>query len=152
MRRRRLEHELQEAVFAWVEIAQQQHPELALLFAIEPGVRLSIGAALRLKRRGVRSGVPDLCLPVKTPRSPCLWIELKSPRGRLAPGQRWRHQAMARWGHPVTVCRSWGEVLAALENHLGRALGPGPSLARLAQEPLMRQGQGRRQGRRPRGR
>lgn len=66
-------------LFSWAAV--QAIPELALLYHIPNGGSRHKAEAARLRAEGVRSGVPDLCLPV--PRGGChgLYIELKRLRG-----------------------------------------------------------------------
>ena len=60
---------------------------------------------------GTEAGTPDLLvmLPGRV-----VWIELKSPTGRLTATQRRWHEQARRLGHTVYVCRSIGEALAAV--------------------------------------
>lgn len=55
----------------------KSYPELQWLFAIPNGGYRSKGEAGRLKAAGVKSGVPDMFLPIKRGKFSGLWIELK---------------------------------------------------------------------------
>lgn len=58
------ETEEQQYLFEWARLAACKWPELALLYHIpNEGKRTAITGA-RLKSMGLKSGVPDVCLPV----------------------------------------------------------------------------------------
>ena len=61
--KREIEGAEQTALFDWVEIAKGTMPELALLFHIPNGGLRSKTEAARMKRQGVKAGVPDMLLP-----------------------------------------------------------------------------------------
>ena len=59
-----LEHDEQAALFAWAELQEAAHPELANLFAIPNGGARHPAVAAQLKAEGVRRGVPDIMLAI----------------------------------------------------------------------------------------
>ena len=59
----RSEHEEQAAIFRWAEIMAKRAPELDLLFCIPNGGHRDIRVAARLKKEGVRAGVPTCVSP-----------------------------------------------------------------------------------------
>lgn len=67
-----LEHEEQAAFVQWF---RYKFP-LVRILAIPNGTRASIGAAIKAKKEGVSSGVPDLYIPAWK-----LWIEMKRKKG-----------------------------------------------------------------------
>ena len=73
------EHAHQRALVAWF---RQTYPGQTL-FAIPNGGKRGPATAARLRAEGVMAGVPDLFWL----EAHC-WIELKTPKGRLAPNQR----------------------------------------------------------------
>ena len=68
-------------LFRWAEFQAGAYPELHRLFHIPNGGHRHKATAGRLRAEGVKSGVPDICLPV--PRGPYhgLYIEMKRMRG-----------------------------------------------------------------------
>lgn len=72
------EHQEQCLVIAWCDL----HPVAKHIFAIPNGSNKSVATAMKFKREGLRSGVPDLFLPV--PRGGCagLFIEMKRAPGK----------------------------------------------------------------------
>jgi hypothetical protein len=65
-----------------------------------------------LKGMGVWAGVPDILI---INRGRCLWIELKTAKGRLSPVQIAAQQLLVAAGCSVTVCRSIDDVRERLE-------------------------------------
>ena len=63
-RRQHLEEDEQRSLFEWVNWMSGKYPELEMLFHIPNGGKRNKLEAIRLKREGVRAGVPDLFLPV----------------------------------------------------------------------------------------
>lgn len=104
-------------LFSWAAV--QAIPELALLYHIPNGGSRHKAEAARLRAEGVRSGVPDLCLPV--PRGGChgLYIELKRLRGgRLSEQQRAWLDALGKQGYAVAVCKGWEDAAETILRYL----------------------------------
>jgi hypothetical protein len=113
------EHEHQVALIAWREVVAEVYPEVGLLFAIPNGGLRRPRTAGRLKAEGARDGVPDLLLPVARGGHHGLFIEMKSPTGRLSPRQRWWANALGEAGHRVEVARGWPMACALIVDYLG---------------------------------
>lgn len=75
----KVQHEAieQTKLFNWVVLARGKYPELDMLYHIPNGGSRNKIEAANLRRQGVRSGVPDLCLPVARGNYHGLYIELK---------------------------------------------------------------------------
>src|SRR5262245_53141739 len=58
------EHSQQVAAFEWLATTYENHPELRLVFAVPNGGLRHKATAIRLRREGVRAGVPDVCVPL----------------------------------------------------------------------------------------
>lgn len=85
---RATEHDLQVSLVRWFDYA---YPQISgRLFAIPNGGQRHAITAAKLKREGVRRGVPDLFLPVAnaTATYSGLFIELKTPKGRPTKEQK----------------------------------------------------------------
>lgn len=78
-RRKPIPHEgnEQEALFRWAAFVRGRFPEIDLLYHIPNGGSRNRLEAANLKRQGVKSGVPDLCLPVARGKYHGLYIEMK---------------------------------------------------------------------------
>ena len=75
------EEQEQAAVMEWTILMERQLPELRLLFHIANGAERHPAVAAKLKKQGVKPGVPDLFLPVARGGFHGLWIEMKRKKG-----------------------------------------------------------------------
>lgn len=124
------EHDEQVKVFEWAEIMSNKIPELKLLMAIPNGASYGGGGgrwniAKRMKEEGVRSGVPDIFLPVVKERgmhSPDvesgLWIEMKVGKNKPSEQQMWWLKELELQGYRAMVCYSAEEAIAEIEDYL----------------------------------
>ena len=70
---------------------------------------------------GVKSGIPDLCLPVARAGFHGLYIEMKSEKGRVSENQKFWIENLTVQGFQTAVCHSWLEAVQVLENYLTEA-------------------------------
>ena len=98
----------QQALFQWAEFAAKKTPELKLMFAIPNGGKRNITTAARLKKEGVKSGVPDICLPVPCGEFHGLYIEMKIGKNKPSMNQLWLSEQLQGQGYRVDVCYGWG--------------------------------------------
>ncbi len=108
----------QQALFEWAEIAAKKTPELKLLFAIPNGGKRNITTAVRLKKEGVKSGVPDVCLPVPCGEYHGLYIEMKVDENKPTENQSWWIEQLQKQGYRVDVCYGWGEAVKVIVGYL----------------------------------
>ena len=91
------------ALFRWAEYAEQQYPELALMYHIpNEGKRSAISGA-RLKAAGLKAGVPDVCLPVAHGGFIGLYIEMKVKTNKPTENQKKWLLALRSAGHLTAV-------------------------------------------------
>ena len=76
--RQHLEEGEQITLFEWVNWMSGRIPELEMLLHIPNGGKRNKLEAIRLKREGVRAGVPDLFLPVARGKYHGMFVELKA--------------------------------------------------------------------------
>lgn len=109
----------QTLVVCWAKKAYLRgRVELDLLMHIPNGEKRDAATASKLKRLGVRPGVPDLCLPIMRGGHGALWIEMKTDGGRVSDDQDKWH-LMLRWaGHKVVVAWTWQEAIDAIKDYL----------------------------------
>ena len=74
--------------------------------------------AKHLKQQGVKSGVPDLCLPVPRGRYHGLYIEMKTESGHTTAVQEWWGERLQAQGYAWRVCHGWQAAVALLEWYL----------------------------------
>ena len=68
---------------------RRKYPELKLLYHIPNERKCSQIQGRQLKLQGVKSGVPDLHLPVARGEYLSLYIELKAEKGKVSDNQNW---------------------------------------------------------------
>ena len=74
--------------------------------------------AKHLKQQGVKSGVPDLCLPVPRGRYHGLYIEMKTESGHTTAVQEWWGERLQAQGYAWRVCHGWQAAVALLKWYL----------------------------------
>lgn len=108
-----LESEMQIALFDWAKLQEKKYPELKLLHHIPNGGKRNITTAVRLKREGVKAGVPDVFLPVARKGYHGLYIELKAGKGKVTINQDFWIDELREQKYFVDVCWDW-EVAKSL--------------------------------------
>lgn len=109
----------QAAIFERCAYLMHQYPELRLLHAIPNGGSRHPAEAANLKRQGVKSGVPDMCLPVAHGGYHGLYIELKRrDGGRLSEHQREWLKALTVQGYKAIVCRGADAAMKEILNYV----------------------------------
>ena len=112
------ESEEQITLFEWAALQSRKHPELEWLYHIPNGGHRHKTTAFRLKREGVKAGVPDLCLPVPRGAYHGLYIELKAGRNMATNNQtRWL-QALAKNDYATAVCHGWEAATKTILKYL----------------------------------
>jgi len=107
------------ALFRWVWFMSKSRPELSLLHHIGNGGWRNPATAARLKREGVRAGVPDLCLPVARGGFHSLYVELKRKTGgKVSDVQKTWIAALQEQGHLVAVCAGADEAIKVITGYL----------------------------------
>lgn len=81
------EHDEQAAVIAWARIMVGRYPDLRWLASIPNGGLRDKATAARMAAEGVNAGIPDLLLAVPRGHYHGLFVELKTPTGRLSDAQ-----------------------------------------------------------------
>lgn len=118
------EHEEQVTLMSWASRVIARLPELALLFAIpNAGAGAQRGQAGKMKAEGVKSGVPDLCLPVARGRYHGAFVEMKRRKGgRVSPEQALWRRRLEEEGFAYCLACGFDEAKAFLEAYCeGRA-------------------------------
>ncbi len=125
-RRKNEESAMQRALIRWWQINCRHFgvPELCL-FSIPNGFNGDARRGSVMKAEGQRKGCPDLILAVAREdryygdgRNHALFLELKTPTGRLSPEQEVYHEILTRQGYKVAVCRSLNDCINAITSYL----------------------------------
>ena len=113
------ESEEQQMLMRWAAMAAGAHPELRLLYHVPNGGSRGKAEAGRFRAEGVKSGVPDLCLPVARGKWHGLYIELKRTKGgRVSQAQREWLYALEREGYAAAVAYGWEQAREMIAAYL----------------------------------
>lgn len=108
----------QEAFIQWCWFQSEKYKGLDLIYAIPNGGKRDKVEAVKLKRTGVKAGVPDLFLPVARGGYHGLYIEMKRrDGGRLSAYQQQWLMALSAQGYATAVCHGLDEAIKAVENY-----------------------------------
>lgn len=109
----------QQRLIQWAKRNEGAHPELEMLYHIPNEGKRSRKTGARLKAEGLRSGVPDLCLPVARCGCHALYIELKRMRGgRPTQDQLDWIDLLTKQGNMAMVCCGWEQAAEVIERYL----------------------------------
>lgn len=116
------EHARQCAVIRWWDFAHKQFGihDARLLYAVPNGGARNVITGGRLKREGVRSGIPDLQLDVARGEYHGLRIEMKTARGKVSASQDSFLGALIAQGYATAVCRSADSAIRTIQEYLGQ--------------------------------
>jgi hypothetical protein len=117
------EHEEQVALFEWAEMAQGEHPELAMLFAIPNGGQRHPAVAAQLKVEGVKAGIPDLFLAVARGRWHGLFIELKVKPNKATEAQHAWIDSLRYYGYSAVICFGAQDAINVIKAYLSQYEG-----------------------------
>lgn len=109
------EAEEQTALFQWAAY----HSKLKYMYAVPNGGSRNLIEAANLKRQGVKSGVPDICLPVAREDYHGLYIELKVGKNKISENQKEWMEYLTKAGYKTAVCYGFEEAKGLLLDYLG---------------------------------
>ena len=113
------EDQEQIAVMAWAHRIKFKDGRLSdYLIHIPNGGSRNIIEAAKLKKMGVKAGMPDLQLLEANESYHGLWIELKAKKGKLQPSQRLMIQRLEEQGYLCKVCFGAGEAINEIKKYL----------------------------------
>lgn len=110
----------QQTLFEWARRMEGRWPELKLLYHIPNEGKRSVRTGARMKAEGLRSGVPDICLPVARGGNHGLYIELKRRRNSRVTEEQLRWvERLAEQGYVAAICRGCDEAISLITRYLG---------------------------------
>lgn len=113
------EDQEQMTVMSWAHRTKFKDGRLSdYLFHIPNGGSRNIIEATKLKKMGVKAGVPDLQLIVPNGEVHGLWIELKAQKGKLQPSQKIMIQRLEAQGYICKVCFGADEAINEIKKYL----------------------------------
>lgn len=111
----------QKTLFEWAKLMEGRWPELGLLYHIPNEGKRSRTTGARMRAEGLRSGVPDICLPVARGGHHGLYIELKRVKNsRVTKEQLEWISALVAQGYVAAVCRGCDEAISLITDYLNR--------------------------------
>ena len=113
------EDDHQALVIKWAESAIGKWPCLRWLYHIPNERKCTVIEGARLKRIGVKAGVSDLFLPYPVGRYHGLYIEMKTPDGRVSDSQTEFLEAMKRYGYAAYICKGYAAAIRVIKDYLG---------------------------------
>jgi hypothetical protein len=113
-----IESNNQQALFQWAAYSNIKYPELSLMYHIPNGGKRNVREAARLKKEGVKSGIPDICLPVARGIYHGLYIELKAGKGKASDNQKDWIDRLTNQGYKAEVCIGWEQAKDAILEYL----------------------------------
>ncbi len=105
-------------LFRWAAFAEGQYPELSLMYHIPNEGKRSKATGGRLKAQGLKSGVPDVCLPTAHGGYIGLYIEMKVKPNRPTENQKKWLRSLRDVGHLTAVAYDWEEAKNLIEDYL----------------------------------
>lgn len=97
-----------------------RYPRLSRIYAVPNGRFRNIQTAMKLKREGVRSGVPDICIPLRGAAGESgAYIEMKHGKNTCSPDQEAYLTGLQEEGYSTTVAYSWESALLFTIQYLG---------------------------------
>ena len=110
----------QQLVIKWSQqpSIRDKYPELKLMYHIPNERHCTPAQGRQLKLAGVKSGVPDLELPVSRGGYTGLHIEMKTPDGRVSDTQKWWLSELQGQGRMCAVCYGYKQAIEILEGYL----------------------------------
>ncbi len=112
-KRKNEEHKTQVSFFDWVELHVHFYPKLKGFFAVPNGGHRHIATAVKLKKEGVKSGVPDVMNPHPsyTGAYSGFAIEFKTGKNKQSKNQLYWQEILENAGWYYAVCYSCSEAV-----------------------------------------
>lgn len=108
----------QMAIILWASLNKNKYPDLKWLYHVPNGGSRHKAEAAKLKAMGMKSGVPDLHLPVRRGSYSGLIIELKVGKGVTSDFQDEWIAHFIRQAYRVEVCYGWEAAVKVIEEYL----------------------------------
>ena len=109
----------QQRLFQWAFYETGAYPELDLMYHIPNEGKRSRATGGRMRAEGLKSGVPDICLPIPRAAYKSLYIELKRRKGgTLSDAQHAWLLKLQKQGHCVCWCQGWEAAAAVIKEYL----------------------------------
>ena len=106
-------------LFRWARFESGKYPELDLMYHIPNERKCSATAGAKLKAQGVKSGVPDICLPFARGKYHGMYIELKRETGsKTSDNQKMWIELLTKQGYYAVICKGWEKAMEQIVYYL----------------------------------
>lgn len=110
------------ALFEWLAITRWRgQPLTRWYYHVANGGTRHVLEAMKLKRMGLKAGVPDIVGVIAASGYHGHYVELKAQGGSVRPEQRAWHELLREEGYRVDVAFGWYEGSKAIERYLGKS-------------------------------
>lgn len=117
------ESQEQQMLMQWINFAINRYPALGLIYHIPNERKCSQRQGGKLKKEGVRAGVPDLCLPVANKNHNALYIEMKRKKGnKPTTNQLFWITKLNEYGNYATVCYGADQAIDVIKKYLNNEI------------------------------
>lgn len=110
------EHAHQVTLLNWFDLTYPRYK--GFIFAIPNGGFRHKAVAAKLQIEGVRSGIPDLFLPVASSGYHGMFIEMKTEKGRATENQKLWIERLLSLGYLAVVCKGWHDAANQVSEYL----------------------------------
>ena len=121
---KRTESQEQQMLFEWSALMAAKIPELAELWHCPNGGHRNKVAAARLRREGVKAGIPDIFLLVPRNGFHGLAIELKAKGKKPTKSQEWWLERLGKNGYLAVVCHGFEDAKDLILTYLQGTMSP----------------------------
>lgn len=109
----------QEKVIKWCRgIGKKKFAEVEHIFSVPNEGKRTPYMAMKLKKEGMSSGVPDLFLPIIKNGYGGLWIEMKYGKNKLTKNQKSWIDYLDKAGYKCEVCYSADHAILAIKRYM----------------------------------
>ena len=112
------EPEEQMMIFRWEAHEEVNIPELRLLFHIPNEGKRGTSGVRNAKLQGIKSGVPDMCLPVARGGYHGLYIELKVGKNKMDTKQKRWISDLEKQGYKAVCLHGSSAVIECIKEYL----------------------------------
>lgn len=112
------EEMLQIQVIDWAYYNTWKYPQLELMFHVANEGKRSKVQGVKLKRMGLKRGVPDLILPCGNGKYSGLYIELKTEKGRPTTEQKAWIKKLLKAGNYAKICYGFEDATSTIQSYV----------------------------------
>ena len=112
------EYDIQKSFFEWVYHREVRDERYRLIHHTPNSSQFTIGHGVKMKRIGLRSGIPDVFVPIASKGFHGLYIEFKSEKGKLNKNQRDVIKQLRKQGYRVEIIRCPREAAEVVMHHM----------------------------------